>query len=462
MALGGLLAIAGCDSITAGTQEDAPGSPQLVRLMVQDNTFLRGVAIDVFDTATGESCDDEHPCKAPIECGFLNGIDLADGKCHNPYSDAEPNLGPPIESQIRLIFNKVLDPSIETVTKDPGSGRLVYTIDPMALRLQLDGADVDLADVTYDLAGSPVETSSVLYNPYGPALVITPAAPLIPGREYSILIDVSKVKDRKEGKTLVGKDGQALPSMMLDGINYGVVRFTTEDLLVMDIIQTPVNYTDHVPWGGEQGDAFEPINYPDTEAAMPPTIAADDVIVLHTNADVDETTAGSITMTGPSGPVTLEVFNRRGGDPFDCAAAQEVRTLVLVPVDAQNTPVQLPAGTYTVTVQGVKDLVPTDMGFATGITTIRTKTFSFVSSGALAAPGESPYSACIRKAQAGGEYECMADSDCVTNHCTGADPLADPPVAGVCQCMNDSECASGHCGMDALCTACVATLTQCM
>jgi hypothetical protein len=28
--------------------------------------------------------------------------------------------------------------------------------------------------------------------------------------------------------------------------------------------------------------------------------------------------------------------------------------------------------------------------------------------------------------------------------------------------MNDSECASGHCGMDALCTACVATLTQCM
>ena len=154
LTLGGLLVVAGsaaCDSITAGNIVPPVGPPVLIRVMVQDDSYIfgRGVASDLLvNLPKGQCggpydnmgqpllgpdgkpiiithCDDQNPCPIPIMCGkyfsevFPEGSPEAN-QCHDilNVNETPPPIGIPVAaqgSQIRVVFSKQISPSIEAV-----------------------------------------------------------------------------------------------------------------------------------------------------------------------------------------------------------------------------------------------------------------------------------------------------------------------------------------------------------
>ncbi len=350
----------GCDDTTLGHPPDPSGPPKLIKVMIEDSGFVggpplqRGAAVDLLDTGPPPACSDTDPCVnqfliaqtvPPLDCSDPSG-----GTCVDPL--AVPSTGVPLNAgatYIRLVFNKLLDGSIETITLDPNgapTGAMPYKLASGIVEL-LDGSGTPVAGTTafWDNSGSPDFTSDVIWIPFGPAIVILPGS-LDPSSSYTIRIHPEALKDR-QGDPAADASGATL-------IDPTDLHFTTEAI------------------------APNPdLSYPDFSAAA--TIAPNEVLQLAFWELVDETTA-TVTATGPAGfdPTAVEAYADRGSSPIaaDCSDAENDAQLDFVyttGTGAARAPADWPAGDYTFSFT-VKD--------AAGKSTYTSPTLSFTVAGA--------------------------------------------------------------------------------
>ena len=247
----------GCDDLSAGRPNDSSAPPQLVHALVQDARYFlafpnRGSALDILDDNNTRSCTITQAAsgKSPQLDTCINEF-LVDqlapdvhctqaGVCNDPLKipaagvpvpgsltlvGAKPdNRDPGGGVQVRLVFDKLLDDSIEVVTPSgsmtPGMTNS-YALAPGLVELD-DGAGKPVASVMYyDNGGSPQYSADLELVPLGPAVVIKPKAPLDAATTYTIkLLNPSALKDR-DGHPAVALGGGALPSSL---------SFTTEAL----------------------------------------------------------------------------------------------------------------------------------------------------------------------------------------------------------------------------------------
>ena len=318
-----------CDSITTGQLSDDPGPLKLARIMIQDERPRggRNLATDLLDKLPDIKCSDTKPCPAGNQsnppCAIPMG--MTEGVCPDPLKAAQtpPALGTPIAyggNAIRLVFNKAIDGSqVEDVMPkmtDPNA--FTYAI-KMGI-LELDGPDGKPVSSVYyyDPQGSASVTSDIFVEPFGPALVIKPKAPLAPSAMYTIkILDPSKIKDHAGHALTADVNGMPIAA----GASYA---FTTEALY-------PITFS---------ADASKDV------------IAPNDVLTLATNANVDpETiTTKNVTVTMGGMPVMVEAFADPGGDPKKCAMNENDEQIDIVRVTAPGMPTDWAPGDYLLTV----------------------------------------------------------------------------------------------------------------
>lgn len=312
MALALAVAAAGCGS---DSPKDPSGPVKLMRIMVQDAIpeGARGVAMDLLDTpgsplSTAVACDANHPCVADY---LLQQVSpdvscTPAGTCSDPLAaGAAAPLTPPATgrqgeaggTQLRLVFNKLLPATIK-----PGE---IVEVDDAG------GAPV-AGDVTWDPGGSPSVSADPILDPYGPALVFKPTAPLDAHAQYTIKVNAALVTDRA-GNPMADQNGAVVSGTY-------VKMFTTEDLMYLpqtsltDVVHTAVD------------------------------IRPDDILQLGFNGPAASSTACTATTNGA--PVLVKAYPEAGADASACGAANA--TLVdLVAVDATGAPIDWPAGGYT-------------------------------------------------------------------------------------------------------------------
>jgi hypothetical protein len=357
----------GCDSNTSGQPSDSTAPPQLVHALVQDARYFlafpnRGSSLDVLDNNNTRNCTIEQPAPMQLDTcinEFL--VDqlapdvhcLASGVCTDPLKI--PSTGVPVPLplallgaapdmrdpgggiQIRLVFDKVLDNSIETVTMDPtkAPGKTdTYTIMPGLIELD-DGAGMPVKSVFYyDNGGSPQYSADLELVPLGPAIVIKPTASLDAATKYTVkILNPGAIKDR-QGNAAVALGGGALPASL---------SFTTEDL-------TPAN-AGAFPSDAKGGNGFD---FPDF-TAKDVSITPNEVIQI----SFFEAFAGdSATVTVKSGCTGAKpiAYSERGNDATMCTKADPGGYPVLDVVNSDTgvvttgVPVDWPAGTCTLTI----------------------------------------------------------------------------------------------------------------
>ena len=175
---GALVGTAGCDNVTAGQSSDSNAPPQLVHAFVQDARYLlafpnRGSALDILDNNPTRSCTisckgncpaDPTTKMAPKQLDTCINEFLVDqlapdvhcldtGFCADPIKI--PASGVPVPNSltllgakpdnrdpgggvaIRIIFDKVLDNSIESITPSgsmtPGAWRQIRMAESMSV-----------------------------------------------------------------------------------------------------------------------------------------------------------------------------------------------------------------------------------------------------------------------------------------------------------------------------------------
>jgi hypothetical protein len=399
---GGLVGTAGCDNITAGQPSDPSGPPQIVHIMIVEPRYNggdRAVAVDLVDSAAPQACSDVLPCVPQFNLGFVTP-DVScsattpgqQGTCNDPLlvTSAGVPLFVPVGSAaqgdagsgtaIRVVFNKVLDNTIETITpaKDtmgnpittPGK-TLVYDLVPTVAKL-VDPTNKEVSSKKIlDNGGSPTFTSDLILAPLGPAIVIKPKAPLAPKTKYTIQLDGSAIKDR-QGNTGVDQAGAPL------GTPYSI-SFTTENVT----LQTGLN----APNGSTTYPEFtQPalVTMGACDAKTPGAcIAPNEVIQLNFWTTVnDPAAAGSMTtvsVTGPGGAtVMVEAYLDAGSDTTMCANNTNPNMLDVFPVTAPGVAAAgWAAGNYTMTVNAQSDMNPA---------AIYTKTLNFTVAGAAGNP----------------------------------------------------------------------------
>lgn len=366
---GGLVGTAGCDDVTAGQSSDTAGPPQLAHVLLQDARYLfawpnRASSLDILDNGlagTGTACNDT-PISPCINTFLVDqvapDVSCTNGFCKDPLKIPSTNVPVPLSAdlltgaddnrdpgggiQVRLVFTKVLDSSIETITPSgsmtPGATNK-YALNAGIVELD-DGAGMPVPSVYYlDNGGSPTFSSDLELVPLGPAIVIKPKQTLDAATTYTIkVLNPGVIKDR-EGNAAVMIDGSAIPASF---------KFKTEDL-------QPTSNTVAV-FGSTAG-----FDFPDfSDPTAPPTITPNEVIQIGFWEATDETTA-TVTITGPAG-INVIVFNNRGANPTMCGKAPGGGfPFILDVVNATSTdlttatPVDWPAGDYTMTVT-VKDI----------------------------------------------------------------------------------------------------------
>jgi hypothetical protein len=322
----------GCEDNTLGRLSDPSGPPRLTKALIQDSTYVggppaqRGAATDLLDTAPPPTCSDVNVCINQ----FLLAQTVPDLTCSNPSGGvcvdplALPSTGVPLNdgaTVIRLVFNKLLDDSIETVDVDdngaPKPGH-PFALKPGIVEL-LDSTGTPVAGTTayWDVSGSPEFTSDVILVPFGPAIVIVPGS-LDPSSSYTIRIHPGLLKDR-QGNAAADASGATL-------VDPTDLKFTTEAL---------------TPNPG--------LSFPDFSAAA--EIAPNDVLQFAFFANIDETTV-TVTATGPAGfdSAAIEAYADRGADATDCAGGENDAQLDFVyttGTGAARAPADWPAGDYT-------------------------------------------------------------------------------------------------------------------
>jgi hypothetical protein len=381
---GGFVGIAGCDDVTAGQASDSAAPPQLVHVMVQDARYLfafpnRASAVDLLDNNPFGNRPCTIVCKGncPANPGDTPPAQLdtcvtewlvdqvapdvactAAGVCGDALKVPTTGIPVPLPMaligagtdmrdpgggiQVRLVFDKVLDSSIETVvqdtTKAPGK-TFTYTVAPGIVELDDEAGKPVPSGFYLDNGGSPEFSSDLELVPLGPALVIKPKVSLDAATTYTVKItNPGALKDRK-GQAAVGLNGTAIPTS---------IKFKTEDL-------TPTSANVLGPSG---------LDFPDFSA--PATITPNEVVQISffENAAGDTATVDFTTAPATAHPIA---YSDRGGDPTMCLAPTAAgfgdpgSILIDVFNANQNTdlktaaPVDWPAGDYTFTIT-VKDI----------------------------------------------------------------------------------------------------------
>ena len=285
---GVLVGTAGCDNITAGQSADTSAPPQLVHVMIQDARYFVWRSRTAARRSTSSTTTPTRACTIHArQCRRRRRIpaarhlhqrvprrparsrrplprrgrlqrpaqDPGDGRAGSASADAPRRRDPTCAiraaaSQIRLVFDKVLDNSIETVmmdpTKAPGSTN-TYTIMPGHRRARRRGRQARrerhllrqrrLAAVL----GRPRAGSARPGHRHQ-----AEGARSTPATKYTVkILNPGALKDR-EGNAAVGLGGGALPTTL---------TFTTEDL-------TPAN-AGNFPSDAAGGNGFD---YPDFTA----------------------------------------------------------------------------------------------------------------------------------------------------------------------------------------------------
>ncbi|HEX4462162.1 MAG TPA: hypothetical protein VIA18_29500, partial [Polyangia bacterium] len=128
-----LTAGSGCSDLTAGQKAPPKGGPKLIRATVQDYRFIggppaqRGGIVDLLDNTPPVACADNNPCVTQ----FLIAQTFPDLSCQPDNTCLDPlkltSAGVPLSAgftSIRVVFNKQLDPSIETIMTDANGAML--------------------------------------------------------------------------------------------------------------------------------------------------------------------------------------------------------------------------------------------------------------------------------------------------------------------------------------------------
>jgi len=357
----------GCDDNTLGQPKDSSAPPQLVHALIQDARYFlgfpnRGSSLDILDNNNTRKCTIEQPAPAQLDTcinEFL--VDqiapdvhcLSSGLCNDPLKipstgvpvplplallGANPDMRDPGGGvQVRLIFDKVLDNSIEKVmmdpTKAPGTTN-TYVIMPGLV--ELDGPSGKVDSVIYLEQGGSSEFSADLeLVPLGPAIVIKPTASLDAATTYTIkILNPSAIKDR-EGNAAVALGGGALPTSL---------SFTTEGL-------TPAS-AGNFPSDAAGGNGFD---FPDFTAADV-SINPNDVIQISFFEPFAGDSATVAVKSGCTGAHPV-AYSERGNDSASCSKADPGGYPVLDVFNgttsdvatAQPDPNGWPAGTCTLT-----------------------------------------------------------------------------------------------------------------
>jgi hypothetical protein len=313
-----LLVAGGCDSVDVGRLPDDPGPPRLVRILVQDEDFSgagRGLITDLLNTAPDLACDEVNVCPAAlrVSCSIADGETA--GLCVDPTKpfNTPASVGLPVElggTQLRLVFSKLLALELPAAVEGPDGASIA----------RLSTADGDVPVVRYfDPAGSPTETTDPVYlEPYGPALVLKPEAPLTAATTYTLTIDPAKLVDRA---------GQALASDPAGPIRT-TYTFTTEALY-------PVAAS------------------PDVLTSTSAAIAPNTVIQLELNAAAVEAGAAVEVRDASGAPVATLVWLDRA-DAEDCEGSLSPRLLDVVRLSVTGAPEPWAPGAYTINYGGVR------------------------------------------------------------------------------------------------------------
>ena len=367
----------GCDDNTAGQPKDSSAPPELVHALVQDARWLvaypnRGSSLDILDNnatrACTVSCKGNCPAapggKAPAQLDTCINEFLVDqvapdvhcldsGVCSDPL--AIPATGVPVPGphtliglapslndpgggvQVRLVFDKVLDNSIEAITPSgsmtPGATNS-YALVAGLVDLVDEGGKSVPSVMYYDNGGSSSFSADFELVPLGPAIVIKPQQPLDAATTYTIkILNAGALKDR-QGNAAVALGGGALPASL---------SFKTEDL-------TPTN-AGAFPSDAAGGNGFD---FPDFTADSV-EITPNEVLQI----GFFEAFAGdSATVTVKSGCTGAKpiAFSERGNDATMCTKQDPGGYPVLDVVNsdsgdvASGMPVDWPMGDCTLTI----------------------------------------------------------------------------------------------------------------
>ncbi|MBK8010318.1 MAG: hypothetical protein IPK13_03160 [Deltaproteobacteria bacterium] len=316
-----------CDSVDDGHLEDPSTPPKLVRLLIQDEQpFGRFSATDVLRDADPQDasnvCSERNPC--PAELGQFCNIDAGatTGFCIDPLNPriTPPAIGIPVVyggNQIRLVFDQGLAAALD---------EQLQAEDDTTVMLTRDGAPI--AAVKYlDNSGSPAYSAFPTLEPFGPAIVLKPLAPLVPSVTYAINFDAKKVVDR---------DGQSLAVT-----DSGPYSFTMEGFYPMGAV-------------------------PDVLSSTTTVIAPNSVLQFSLNADVDEmtlpfsnsatvsaTALRAIKVMSESGETVLvRGWVDRGTDPSACVP--NGRAFNVVRSTSAGVAQEWAPGVYTMTFASVE------------------------------------------------------------------------------------------------------------
>ena len=337
-----LVGTAGCDNVTAGQSSDSKAPPQLVHALVQDARYLlaypnRGSSLDILDNNPTRTCTitckgncpaDPGKTPPPQEDTCINEflVDqlapdvhcLDTGVCADPLKI--PSSGVPVPGSavllglppdtrdpgggvaIRLVFDKVLDNSIEMITPSgsmtPGATNKYALVAGIVDLVDQSGMSVP-SYMYYDNGGSSQFSADLTLVPLGPAIVIKPTTQLDAASTYTVkFLNPGAIKDR-EGNAAVALGGGALPAS---------ISFKTEDL-------TPSN-AGAFPSDAAGGNGYD---YPDFTAATAEITPNEVVQISFFEAFAGDSTTVTIK-SGCTGAHPI-AYSDRGNDSTACTKA---------------------------------------------------------------------------------------------------------------------------------------------
>jgi hypothetical protein len=312
------LTVTACDAVDAGRAEESPDPPVLLKITVQSSN--RGLLADLLDRGPEVACSLTNPCPvdepgSPI-CRIPEGA--TEGICPRAYSVRE--VPPPVDpssNEIRLVFDKVLDPSIAAEIERGDSVVALVGPDGMSVATRL----------RYEPSGAPRFSSNAFIFPYGPALALLTDDPLFAASTYELRLDLARIRDKKGQQAIRDSNGAIQASY----------QFTTESF--------------HVAASSLSA------------AGQPPVIAPNQALTLALNAPFDErsatssTSGTSVVRTASGDPVPVEVFAFRGHvtETSSCASAFDPLILEIVPISSDGDATRWLEGDYRLDLGVIRD-----------------------------------------------------------------------------------------------------------
>lgn len=244
----------GCDDVDVGRLLEAEGGPQIAAIHVQDGSRRGGrfVITDVLLAAEPLlACSHTNPCPAefgaadietgaPIVCQFPASEDAKDendkvGTCPDPMHPlvhpAPVGIDAPgFRNQIRVVFNKQLDNTLDAALQAEGQ--------TIAVLADSSGARV-AARTYYDNTGVNLRVAFPFAEPAGPAIVFRPTSTLLAGETYTISLQAAQIKD-KDG---TAAQAQATYSFTMEALHpyNGIAPDLSASLDTTDVVSLFLN-----------------------------------------------------------------------------------------------------------------------------------------------------------------------------------------------------------------------------